>query len=167
MSESEKKSIFRKMGGYSINRVQPKAIREASRDSLRSGGGAALKALKPAKLDTGDIRDGLSGRYADGGKARFAEMVAQRDLSEDDLSDLVVVHLRDFRIYGLLAGIFLLIAILLIALTSAQFSAAGGIILSLFSLGAFARAIQSDFAAYQIRQRAFCGFNQYLKRRNP
>lgn len=162
MSDKEKPSILRRAGTFGLNKVRPESVRDASRQSLSSGRAAALKALKPQKIDIEDAKGAIHGRYEDGGVQRFSEMVVEMGLKPEDLEALKAMHKRQFLIYGCLAVAFFIMSLVTIFTTSGQFSALGGVILCIFAVGSIVNAVRSDYAAYQIDQRAFCGLRAYL-----
>lgn len=157
-----KPSFLRRAGRYGADRLRPESVRDASRTSLRGGKAAALKALRPKPFDPEDLKGGLQGRYEDGGKARFAEMVAEQGLSDDDLRAIEASHRAFFRIFSAVATAFLVLACAMIILGSGFLSFAGAAVLALFSLATAIGALKSSFAAYQTRQRAFCSLSDYL-----
>ncbi len=156
-------SFLGRAGRYGANKIQSQTIRDTSRGAMRAGGEAAMDALRPARADLADMRAGLDGRYWDGGHQRFREMVDKQGLSEADLAALAETHGRNFRLYTGLSIAFLVGAFGMIFLGDGALSFLGTLVLLIFMLGALVRGLQADFAAYQIRVRAFCGLRQYLR----
>jgi len=158
-------SFFGKMGRYGMSRLQPESVRNVSREAVQSGGSRALEALRPEHLDIQDIRGGIRGRYADGGRARFSEMAREQGLSLSDLDAIELHHGRMSSLFFILAAAFLCAAAGMILLGGGGISLGGAVVLLLFSLGSMASAIRSDFSAWSVRLRAFPGFRRYLATR--
>ena len=165
MSDEQRKSLLRRAGSYGGSKIRPQAVRDASRQSLSTGGRAALDALRPESIDLDEARDAISGRYADGGKARFREMMEEEGLSAEDLDAIRETHQRNFRLYLGLSSLFLLGAVVMAFLSSGAMAIIAALLPVLFAIGAAIRAIQSDFSAFQIEKRAFCGLRRYLRER--
>lgn len=164
MSDTEKKSTFRRAGAFGLNKVRPESVRSASRMSIGSGRKAAMEALRPESIDIQEAKTAFKGRYEDGGKQVFAQMVRSNNLSEEDLKAIHDRHRQYAMIYTALSAVFFLIALGMILFTSGQFSIFSSIVLCLFSFGSLIRGVQSDYAAYQVRTRSFCGIHAYLKK---
>ena len=159
-----KPSIAGRISRYGMSRIRPAELQDASHGSIRDGGAAAMAALRPESADIDEMKAGFDGRYDDGGRERFNQMMEESDLSEEDLAGIEAIHARDFRIFIGVALAFLASAIALIIWGEGILSFAGSTVCVIFMFGSLARALQADFSGYQVRMRAFCGLRQYLSR---
>lgn len=157
-------SFLARSGRYGINRVLPESIRSASGETLRDGYREAMKTMAPRRIGMDELRNGYMGRYADGGRARFIEMVRSRNLRPEDLTAIAAGHARSFLTFLVISGIFMAGAVMFMSLWSGAFAGLGAAILVLFALGSLVVALQADFSGYQIRMQRFCGFSEYVRK---
>lgn len=157
-------SFLARSGRYGINRVLPESIRTASGETLRGGYREATKTMAPRRIGMDELRHGYMGRYADGGRARFAEMVRGQKLRAEDLDAIAAGHARSFLTFLVISGIFMAGAVMFMSLWSGALAGLGAAILVLFALGSLVVALQADFSGYQIRMQRFCGFSEYVRK---
>lgn len=122
----------------------------------------ARERATPAELTQDDITQGLDGRYADGGRARFSALVAQQGWSDADLN-------KRERSWRLQALIYLLGAVMALVGASAWVMVSSGWFAFIMlvpglvvPLALLAVALKADFAAWQIRSRRFGGLREYF-----
>lgn len=161
----KKPNIMSRVGTYGINRIQPSAVREGSRQAMSSGRLAAMQALRPTAANPAELMAGLNGRYEDGGRERFATMMSEMGLVGQDLSSVEAAHNRNFALLLGSTGAFMAGTVVMILFGSGSFGLMAAIILTIFALASAVNAIRADYSAWQIRQRAFGGFREYLRSR--
>ena len=132
-------------------------------ESMKNGLEGTRKAMTPVAIDRKEFNQGLDGRYIDGGVARFAEMMKQQGIRKEDLPLLEKSRSRSAGIMFLSAGIFLMFgAWLMIRAENIQYVLFG--FSTAFTAFIFvALALRHDYSLWQIRQRRFGGFMEYLK----
>ncbi|MFG6082244.1 hypothetical protein ACEUZ9_002888 [Paracoccus litorisediminis] len=170
MTEEPNKPGFLKRNGvrvarYGADRVLNSATREVAINVARSAAGGARSAMRPARFDRDELRDGHSGRYADGGIQRFADLVEENGLGGDDLDVMARHNKRLARIY-LAAGVLLVIlAFWSVIVSDTMMVKLGGLSAFIAGMVTMALAIRHDFSAWQIEKRAFPGLKAYLEAR--
>lgn len=153
-----KRSRTRRAAGFFARRGGVHRAFEASRSGAEFIGDLVGR-VRPKPLD----RQGLTGRYDDGGIARFQEMA--RPMSAAQLQrqyDGWRTQRACFQYAGLVA--VLVIPLGLIFFGISRVFVIGLVALFLFSMF---RAIRADFFAWIIEQRRFGGFYDYLTSRLP
>ncbi|MCE6959637.1 hypothetical protein LAZ40_11470 [Cereibacter sphaeroides] len=124
-----------------------------------------MAALRPAPFDLAEVKAGLAGRHADGGAARFRELVGQGGLSEEALSEIGTRH-RARSLLNVVAAILAFGGGLWVILAGSEvMTILGGAALAFFSLVFLTQAIRSDYAAWQVQVRRMDGFEAYLSGR--
>lgn len=168
MADKEKGFFARRLDGakgYVGRRFGNEFINGVGRQALSDGLKGARENLQPNKLDPDEFRAGLNGRYADGGASRFAEMVRDRKLSDQDLDQLARLRRRDSRIMYAAAGFFFVVGLYMI-LTSGSFTDGVQGMATAFCCFIFGIiGVRNDFGRWQIEQRRFGAFREYLSGR--
>ena len=162
MSGGERPGRISRIGGYFGRRVGNPFISRVGRDTLTDGAGQAGHVLRPARISREEARGALRGRYEDGGRARFAQLMAQEGLKERDLSELERMRVRQFRAMCAISALALLLGAAIPILTDDGLIMKSGLILGLFSLVFLAIGLRHDLAAWQIRNRRFGGILEYV-----
>lgn len=154
------------IGRYGLRRIRSPELSRGNRRVIAQGWRGALAALRPAPADKNDLRSGFSGRHADGGRARFAELVEASKLDDGALARIAAGHRNASYFFGAAALLVLIVGLQAIVGAASAISMVSGIAVALFG-GVFAAlAIRADFARWQIASRRFGGFREYLDRRS-
>ncbi|MCW3784659.1 hypothetical protein [Defluviimonas salinarum] len=164
-SNDTKPRLGKRVATWGIRKVRHPDMIENSRKNLTMAGSAVREALRPARLDREDLLAGYNGRHADGGQARFADMVRSGDLGEADIEAIRGHHLRALFIHTAGAALNLVIGFLFMLSADGLVSLLGGVTLTIFFFAFAAVAIRHDYAAWQIAVRRFGGFREYLDHR--
>ncbi|MDF1670174.1 MAG: hypothetical protein P1U83_11215 [Roseovarius sp.] len=151
-------SRARRAAGFFARRGRVDKAFEASKLGADFIGDLADR-VRPKALDT----KGLTGRYEDGGIARFQEMA--RDMSELELER----QYEGWRMQRVCFQYAALVAVLAIPVGLIFFGIGRIVVISLAALFLFAifRAVRADFFAWIIEQGRFGGFFDYLTTRLP
>lgn len=166
MSDKEPRGgILSRIGGYGVRRVRDQRLVAKSRKNFSGAISAIGEAMTPTPLNPGEIRKGLDGRYADGGKSRFEAEMARRNLTKTQLDNIAFGHVRTALIFmAAAAGCFGLAAWWMLS--------GHGLNGFIYGLAVFvavlvfvAMSVRHDYSAWQIRQRRFGGFRDYLQSR--
>ncbi len=165
LEQPEKKGRIARMGGYFGRRVGNPFITRVGRDTLYGGASEARGVLKPEPVSREEAHGAYHGRYADGGLARFSQVMAQRGVQDRDLAELEATRLRLFRFMAGLSLLTLVLGAAIPFLTEDWLIMISGLIFGLFSLVFLAIGLRHDFAAWQIRNRRFGGIREYLEDR--
>jgi hypothetical protein len=151
--------------GWGAKKFRHPEVSGVSRQVVSSGARAAIAAIRPTRADFQDLRAGVSGRYEDGGAARFRDLVASSGLEEADLPEISLRHRRQ-ALVNLAVSVFVLaVSIAMIISSSQTVGILGGAGFSIFSLVFAALAIRSDFSAWRIDVRRMDGFKAYIDHR--
>lgn len=153
-----RKSRARRAAGFFARRGRVDKAFEASRLGADLLGDLAVR-VRPKALDT----KGLTGRYEDGGIARFQEMA--HAMSETELTRQYEgwrMQRACFQYASLVAALAIPVGLVFFGLT--RIFVIGLLALFLFSMF---RAIRADFFAWIIEQGRFGGFFDYLTTRLP
>ena len=156
--EAPKQSRARRAAGFFARRGRVDQAFEASRRGADFLGDLADR-VRPKALD----RHGLTGRYDDGGVARFQEMAAT--MSATDLER----QYKGWRTQRVCFQYAALLAVLAIPVGLVFFGISRILVVGLVALFLFAifRAVRADFFAWIIEQGRFGGFYDYLTTRLP
>lgn len=160
-----KKGRIARVGGYFGRRVGNPFINRVGRDTLYEGADQARGVLRPERVSREEARGALHGRYEDGGRARFAQVMAQQGVPDRDLKGLEENRIRLFRFMVALSGLTLALGAAIPFLTDDWLIMISGLIFGLFSLVFLAVGLRHDFAAWQIRNRRFGGIREYVEDR--
>lgn len=147
------------------SRIRPKDVAGASRHILRQGARGTLESLKPQKVSRQEIMGAIAGRYGDGGRARFAEMVELRQVSDRDIEKLIASNRRAVLVFIGGAILFLAIGVGSMIAGVSLLSILGGFATSLVSFIFIAIALRADFSAWQLAERRFGGLSEYFDAR--
>jgi hypothetical protein len=149
------------------------ALRRGNADQVVTGAKAVTafgrevwnSTFKPREIDKADAKAGYVGRYRDGGRTRFTDLVAAHRLTEDDLRAKV----REWRSHAAVfaAGAFLMLiaGLTWMIFSPGGFSAFVGLAALSLSAALLALAGKCDYSAWQIEQRRFAGLRDYLRSR--
>lgn len=154
-----------RVGGYFGRRVGNPFISAVGRDTLYKGADSARDVLKPERVSRAEAMAAYKGRYQDGGRDRFSQLVVQRGLGEDDLRQLERMRLLQFRAMLVVSLLALLIGSAVPFWTDDWLILISGLIFGLFSLIFLMIGLRHDFAAWQIRSRRFGSIRNYLEER--
>ncbi len=164
-SEQEKEKLTTRVKNWGVNRVLPRGVSSYAKHNLVRSTHVAAEALKPNVIDRDEILSGYNGRYSDGGRARFATMAHERGLDDNAIDELRIQRTHAAIIYGV-SGIFGFLFGIYMMFTEQDlhliFSGAGA---SVAGMTVIALAVRNDFTAWQLSQRRFGGFREYLESR--
>jgi len=155
----------RRVGSYFGKRVGNPFISRVGRESLSGGAEEAGGVLRPERVSRDEVRGAIRGRYADGGRERFAQMMREQGVSAADLPRLEAMRVRQFRAMCVVSVLALLLGAAVPFFTDDYLIMISGLIFGLFSLVFLAIGLRHDFAAWQIRARRFGGMREYLEQR--
>lgn len=167
MTETDKKpSRGSRLKAYGLRRISsPEQMKRSSR-SFRSAAKHAFEAVRPLKIDRDDLAAGYHGRHADGGRARFREMVAKEGLTPAQLEVARKGHLKASLAY-LAAGLICVgYSVYLTASAEGAVDLIGGLTVGFLFLPFLALFTRHDFSAWQIGQARFGGFSEYMRSRS-
>lgn len=161
----QKRGRIARIGGYFGRRVGNPFITRVGRDTLYEGADQARGVLRPERVSREEARGAYHGRYEDGGRARFAQLMAQKGVPDRDLPGLEANRVRLFRFMVLLSVVTLTLGAAIPFLTDDWLIMISGLIFGLLSLVFLTIGLRHDFAAWQIRNRRFGGIREYLEDR--
>lgn len=154
------------MARYGIARVFGRGGSSRMRDNLSTQGSGARNALKIEPLNVEDARAGFNGRHDDGGRAYFADVMKQNELSGEDIVVIGRVHRRSSQMF-LASGLFVLgLGLYGMIRDPGHMSIAGAAasVVAFLALGAL--AVRHDFYSWRISERRYGGFREYLRVRS-
>jgi len=165
MSEKKKGFLARRAVGtarYVGRRFGNQFINKVGRDSLSKGAQRAKATLTPSEVDPDDFRAGLDGRYSDGGVKRFRDVMRTSNVSDDDLAGLAKSRRRAGIMMFVAAGGFLLLGSWMMINAEGFNQVVFGLVTALMSFLFVTIGINHDFSRWQIEQKRFGGFKEYL-----
>ena len=165
MSGEQRRGRTSRIGGYFGRRIISPFVARVGRETIVDGADQARHVLRPERVSRQEAQGALRGRYEDGGRARFAQLMAQQGLKERDLADLERMRTRQFRAMCAVSALALLLGATIPFLTDDGLITMSGLILGLFSLVFLAIGLRHDLAAWQIRNRRFGGIFEYVNAR--
>lgn len=165
MSGGGREGRMSRIGGYFGRRIGNPFISRVGRETLTGSAEEARSALMPERITREEARSAILGRYPDGGRARFAQLMAQRGVHERDLHVLERMRVRQFRAMCTVSLIALLLGAVIPFLTDDGLIMMSGLIFGLFSLVFLTIGLRHDLAAWQIRNRRFGGIREYVEDR--
>ncbi|MFX4300093.1 hypothetical protein [Pseudosulfitobacter pseudonitzschiae] len=168
--KDEKEGLFKRVGSggrkYLSRRFGNEFINKVGRDNVTGSYAAAKDALKIEPISRQELRGGIYGRYADGGRERFSQMMHQNGLKEDDLTRMAFHRRRDALITFSAAIGFLLFGAWSIFSSSKEYVFIYSSSTLIVSLVLFAVGLRHDFSRWQIESRRFGGFREYFTGRS-
>jgi len=164
-SNGTKPGRVKRVGSYFGRRVGNPFISRVGRETLSTGAVEARGVLKPERISQQEVRGAIQGRYADGGRLRFEDLMRHNGLGADDLPRLEAMRTRQFRAMCVVSGLSLLLGAGVPFFTDDWLIMISGLIFGLFSLVFLTVGVRHDFAAWQIRERRFGGLREYLDQR--
>lgn len=162
----EKKGMIRRAGDggvrYISRRFGNQFINKVGKDNLTGSYQAAKKTLSIKPISKEELLGGFYGRYTDGGRARFTQMMHMNGIKEAELPTIAGLRRRDALITFAAAVLFLVIGAFSIAAADPAYLFIYISSTAIVSLVLFAVGIRHDFARWQIEQRRFGGFHEYF-----
>ncbi|MFG6573548.1 hypothetical protein ACGYLO_18290 [Sulfitobacter sp. 1A13353] len=165
MSEPKKGFISRSSRGvarYVGRRFGNQFVNEVGRDLVTKGFNRAKETLTPVEMDRDDFRAGLNGRYEDGGKTRFEEVLRETNTNNRQLAALAQHRRRAAYVMFAAAAGFLLFGAVMIVRAGGFNEALYGFVTAFMSFIFLTIGISHDFVRWQIEQRRFGGFLEYF-----
>ena len=166
MSEERKGFLKRRAEGagrYVRSRIGNRYINEVGTSTVRQTVSSAREAMTPRAWDSDEMGAGFRGRYADGGVARFAEVMRERGLGTSDLQALAAQRQRNARIMFAAAGGFLLFGLAMVVSASDFEDILHGLVTSFPSAIFGALGLRSSFERWQLTERRFGGLLEYFR----
>lgn len=162
--KAERKPLVGRLAGYGARRIAHGGEHTRRRLHIMSLKSALQGAMTVQRIDVTGARQGWNGRYEDGGRAAFAELVKREGLSEQGLQQIARWH--SWAAMGYLAAALAVLVLAVIQFTSYDLSL-GLMAVAMFvvSLPLAALALRHAFAGWQIRERRFGGLGEYLRGR--
>ena len=165
MTKHARPSRIARLGRYATKRLAGPLSGLPGHQALREAARGMGAAMRPKRLDRGDLAQGYRGRHADGGRARF-RAIAEGSIHDDDaLARLAARQRRHARAVCAATAAALIGGAALPFLAQDRTTALAGLALGPIILAMLATALRSDFAAWQIEQRRFGGFAEYVTMR--
>ena len=161
MTERARPSRIARLGRYAARRIAGPLTGLPGHQALREACRGTGEAIRPKRLERGDLAQGYRGRYADGGRARFRAAAAQAGLDKAALDRLAACRRRHARAACAAAAVLLVAGVVLPFLAQDRAATLAGLGLGPLVLAMLAMALRSDYAAWQIGQRRFGGFAEY------
>ena len=165
MTERARPSRIARLGRYAARRIARPLTGLPGHRVLREACRGAGHAIRPKRIDRGELAQGYRGRHADGGRARFRAAAAQAGFEEAALDRLAAIRRRHARAACAAAAVLLLAGVALPFIAQERAAALAGLGFGPLVLASLATALRSDFAAWQIGQRRFGGFAEYAGQR--
>ena len=165
MTEGKGPSRIARFGRYAARRITGPLAGLPGHRALREACRCTADAIRPTRLERGDLMRGYRGRHADGGGARFRAMAVQAGLDEAALDHLAARRSQHARAAGAAAAALLIAGVALPFVAQDRVVALAGLGFGPFVLALLATALRSDYAAWQIERRRFGGFAEYAGRR--
>lgn len=165
MSKGEAPSRTERVTGYFRRRIGNPFINRVGRDALTGSAAEARSVLRAEKISRDEVRSAMNGRYADGGRERFQDLMRERGLSERDLAPLERMRSNQFLWMCLISLVTLLLGASIPFMTDDPLITVSGLIFGLFSLVFIMIGLRHDFSAWQIRNRRFGGVREYVSER--
>ena len=162
---NDRKPLLARVGNWGVSRIRKPELIERSANNVRGATNSALDAVRPAEFDKEDFFAGYRGRHADGGKARFNEMVETRGLAGTQLNMIRAQHLRLALIFVAAAAAALFYGLYMMFTAGELLGIFGGAAVSALFFAFMALSLRHDFAAWQLKVRRFGGFSEYLATR--
>lgn len=166
----DKQGFFRKLGGgskrYISKRFGNEYIKEVGRDNLKGSYEAAREAMRLEKISKDELKRGIYGRYADGGRSRFKQVMSEQGVKEEDLPTMVVERRRNALIMFLSAIGFLAFGAWSIFGSGTDHILIYVMSTLIASLILFALSLRHDFARWQLENRRFGSFAEYFVNRS-
>ena len=136
---------------------------KAGYSTVKSNMAGTRKAMTPKSFDLNEFRQGIEGRYEDGGVARFMQMVKEEKIGEQELERKIRNHAWSAMIMLIAAVIFFLIGSWMMITAERGPEILFGFTTSamVFLFGVL--AMRHDYSRWQIEQRRFGGFREYLR----
>lgn len=161
MTERARPSRIARLGRYAARRIAGPLTGLPGHQALREACRGTGEAIRPKRLERGDLAQGYRGRHADGGRARFRAAAAQAGLDEAALDRLAASRRRHAGAACAAAAALLIAGVALPFLAQDRAATLAGLGLGPLVLAMLAMALRSDYAAWQIGQRRFGGFAEY------
>lgn len=161
----EKKGRVSRFAGYFGRRIGNPFISRVGRETLSEGAHQAGQVLRPVRISWSEAQEAINGRYEDGGRARFRQVMAQNGVSERDLPALERMHVQNFLAMCAISLLALGAGAAIPFLTDDWLIMASGLVFGLFSLVFLLIGLRHDFSAWQIRNRRFGGIREYVEAR--
>jgi Zn-dependent protease with chaperone function len=162
VKKKNKVGFLKRVGNYGSRRVLPDAMASNAKSNAKSSIAAAIDALRPNAVDPDELRSGYIGRYADGGRARFEKMVAKSGLDGGQL-DMMAKHNRKLFILFLMSGLAgLAMGFYMMFTEEIMVMILSGAAVCIVGLTMIATAVRYEFICWQITNRRFGGFREFL-----
>lgn len=125
----------------------------------------ARKALTPGEVSKEEALSAWRGRYDDGGRARFAAVMQEQQIDENDIREREKM-LRQSGVVYVIGSVLTSAGMVYWSLNSYGVMSTVGLLAFVAVILMFlALAFRSDLAAWQIRERRFAGIREYFSRR--
>lgn len=174
MNKEQKQGFLKRSGKgvvrYVGRRFGNSFINEVGVETLKESASRARHAIIPRKFDADEFRSGMNGRYEDGGISRFSEMMIENNLKDEDIPALRRQYTRSAGVMFISAAAFLMIGAYMMFVSDIFIQTVCGFITSFVSFLFIALGLRHDFSRWQVENRRFGGFSEYLfgeKRKRP
>lgn len=158
----EKAPFSSRIAGYGARRIAHRGEHVRRRLHVMKLKDALKGAVAVEKIDILGARQGWHGRYEDGGREAFAQLMEREGIDERALEAISRQH-------SVASAAYLATALSLLVLSVAQFVSYDltlgvmAVAMQVASLPLVALALRHAFAGWQVRQRRFGGLGEYLR----
>lgn len=175
-NEEQKRGFFARRKdaakNYTFQRMASPFMRQAGSEYVDT----ARHAILPRAFDKADFLAGYNGRYKDGGRARFQEIIAEEkrrlrvlsaekgvEMSLPELPELAKARRRASLVMFAGFGLSFIASIFFLINQNGGLDIFAGIAAFLGSMIFLGLAAQHDFSRWQIQERRMGGFREYLR----
>ena len=156
--EGTKRYVSRRFGNQFL---------KAGYKTMKNNLAGARNAMTPKTFDLKEFREGFEGRYHDGGVKRFAEMVKMEKIAEYELVRMARDRAWSAKVMLAAAVIFFLVGGWMMLTAERGQDILFGFSTSFMAFLFGALAIRHDYSRWQIEQRRFGGFREYMTGEKP
>lgn len=160
--KAEKKPFSSRIAGYGARRIAHRDEHVRRRLHVMKLKDALRGAVTVQRIDVMGVRQGWYGRYEDGGREAFAQLMEREGVDERALGKIAKWH--SLASIGYLTAALAILVLSVVQFTSYELSL-GLMAIAMFvvSLPLAALALRHAFAGWQVRRRRFGGLREYLR----
>lgn len=158
-------SRIARLGKYAARRIADLFTGLPGRQALREACRSMGDAIRPKRPERDDPAQGCRGRHADGGRTRFRAVAEESCFDEAALKRLAASRRRNALAFCIAAAAAQISGSALPFLAQDLARALAGLALGPFLFAMLVTAVRADFASWQIEQRRFGDFAEYVAMR--
>lgn len=157
------KRAGRGIASYGITRIRSRYSWNQSGSGLKAGVDQVREIFTPVPLDRDEVKSGYNGRYADGGRAAFQRQMDMANVDDDTLAQIAKTYSRNTVMFSAFALFFFVVGLMYIAVGGTPLSVLSGFSIVVVSLVIGSLALRQSFSGWQVRNRRFGGFREYMR----